>query len=219
MNGLFVRVAGAWVEHAPAALLGVFWALPQLRRQWQTLSGRNKGALLVRQIRPMVVIALGIAIAPVLARAAEAAPVKIAVFDFELEDLSPSAALLSKPTASASAIDSVSNAAREELTHSGRYIVIDASKVDAKSVEQKRLRDCGGCEAGIAQQLGAQESLIGLVTKVTQTDYYVVIRIRDARTGKILDQEEANFAGDEEGWATGVRMLIRHQVLPSKNES
>lgn len=156
--------------------------------------------------------------APILARDAEAAPVKIAVFAFELEDLSPSAAQLSKPTAGAQTMDRVSDAAREELTHSGRYIVIDASKIAAKSIEQRRLRDCGGCEAGIAQQLGAQESLIGLVTKVTQTDYYVVIRIRDARTGEVLDQEEANFAGGEEGWATGVRMLIRHQVLPSKNE-
>lgn len=182
-------------------------------------SGPNKGAPLVRKIRPIVVIALSIAIAPVLARDAESAPVKIAVFDFELEDLSPSAAQLSKPTAGTPTMERVSSAAREELTRSGRYIVVDASHIDAKSVEQKRLRDCGGCEAGIAQQLGAQESLIGLVTKVTQTDYYVVIRIRDARTGEILDQEEANFAGGEEGWATGVRMLIRHQVLPRKSES
>ena len=45
--------------------------------------------------------------------------------------------------------------------------------------------------------------------KVSQTDYYVVIQIRDARTGKLLDQQEANFAGGEEGWATGVRMLIK----------
>jgi hypothetical protein len=51
------------------------------------------------------------------------------------------------------------------------------------------------------------------VIRATATDYYIMIRIRDARTGKILDQESANFAGSEEGWASGVRMLIRHQVL------
>jgi hypothetical protein len=79
------------------------------------------------------------------------------------------------------------------------------------------LRNCDGCEAGIAAQLGAQQALIGVVSKVTQTDYYVIIRIRDAQTGKILAQEEANFAGDEQGWASGVRMLIRHQVLPMKD--
>ena len=168
---------------------------------------------MVPQIWSVAFLALGIAVAPVRAQDTEPAPVKIAVFDFELEDSTPSAALLSKPTTGAAAMDKVSNAAREELARSGHFIVIDASKSDAKPVAQKALRDCDGCEAGIAQQLGAQQSLIGVVSKVTQTDYYVVIRIRDARTGKILDQQEANFAGDEQGWATGVRMLIRHQVL------
>jgi Protein of unknown function (DUF2380) len=181
------------------------------------LTGRSKGSRLVAQIGPIVALALGIAIAPVFARDASLAPVKIAVFDFELEDLSPSAALLSKPITSAITMEKVSNAAREELTQSGRYVVVDAGKVDAKPVADRTLRDCAGCEAGIAQQLGAQQSLIGLVRKVTQTDYYVVIRIRDARTGKILDQEEANFAGDEAGWVSGVRKLIRHQVLPNKD--
>lgn len=168
---------------------------------------------MVAQVWPIALVALGFAIAPVGARDAEPAPVKIAVFDFELEDSTPSAALLNKPTTGAAAMAKVSNAAREELARSGRFLVIDASKSDAEPVAQKTLRDCGGCEAGIAQQLGAQQSLIGVVSKVTQTDYYVVIRVRDARTGKIIDQEEANFAGDEQGWATGVRMLIRHQVL------
>jgi hypothetical protein len=51
------------------------------------------------------------------------------------------------------------------------------------------------------------------VVKATQTDYYVLIQIRDARTGRLLDRQEANFAGSEQGWPSGVRMLIRHQVL------
>jgi hypothetical protein len=39
------------------------------------------------------------------------------------------------------------------------------------------------------------------------------MQIRDSRTGKILDQQAANFAGGEDGWASGARMLIRHQIL------
>jgi hypothetical protein len=85
------------------------------------------------------------------------------------------------------------------------------------TVTGKSLRNCEGCEAGIALQLGAEQSLIGVVRRVTQTDYYVVIQIRDARTGKLLDQQEANFAGAEDGWSSGVRMLIKHQVLASQN--
>jgi len=163
---------------------------------------------------PLAILALGLA-ASCIARAegAPAAPIKIAVFEFELEDLSPAAALLNKTTNRAVTLEQVSSEARRELAESGRYSVIDASKADAKAVTSKSLRNCDGCEAGIARQLGADQSLIGVVRSVTQTDYYVVIQIRDARTGKLIDQQEANFAGGEEGWPTGVRMLIKHQIL------
>jgi hypothetical protein len=165
--------------------------------------------------RLIVVGGLSISFASTLAcDAAEPAPIRIAVFDFEVEDASPSAVLLSKSTDSAAAIDKASSTARQELTRSGRYVVIDASKVDAKAVAVKGLRNCDGCEAGIASQLGAEQSLIGVISKVTQTDYYLLIRIREARTGKVLEDEGALFAGDEQGWPSGVRMLIKHQVLP-----
>ena len=160
-----------------------------------------------RRFAPVAVVAVSLAIAPLCAGDAKPPPVKIAVFDFELEDSSPSG-VPGKPEAAAGTMEKVSNAARDELAHSGRYLVIDASKVTA---------NCDGCEAAIAQRLGAQQSLVGLVRKVTQTDYYVVVRIRDARTSKILEEEEANFAGDEAAWASGARMLIRHQVLPAKD--
>ena len=145
------------------------------------------------------------------------APVRIAVFAFEFEDLTPAAALLKQPAEAAATMEKVTGAAREELAHSGRYLPIDASQLDAPAATGKTLRDCNGCEAALAEHLGAQQSLIGLVRKVTETDYYVAIRIRDAHTGKILDQEEALFAGDQTGWPSGARMLIRHQVLPSQN--
>ncbi|HMK86999.1 MAG TPA: DUF2380 domain-containing protein [Steroidobacteraceae bacterium] len=144
-------------------------------------------------------------------------PVKIAVFDFELEDVSPAASFLGKTTSSTASMDKVSGEARRMLAESGRYSLVDVSKVDAAQVKEKSLRNCDGCEAGIAWQLGAEQSLIGVVNRVTQTDYYVRIQIRDARTGKILDEQEANFAGDDAGWASGVRMLIKHQILASQD--
>jgi hypothetical protein len=151
---------------------------------------------------------------PSLAADAEKSPpIKIAVFDFELEDASPAAALLGETTSSADTMKKVSTEARRMLAESGRYRLIDVGNVDAKPVLEKSLRNCGGCDAGIALQLGAEQSLIGIVRRVTQTDYYVLIQITDARTGKVLSQEQANFAGGADGWPSGVRMLIKHQVL------
>lgn len=163
-------------------------------------------------------VALSLGIAPVLAvDVVKQAPVKIAVFDFELDDATPAAALLNQATSDVAALDKASAAARQQLQQSGRYSIIDASKVDAQAVKDKALRNCSGCEAAIARRLGADESLIGIVRRATQTDYYVLILIRNARTGELIDQQGANFAGGEEGWASGVRMLIKHQILVSQD--
>jgi len=136
------------------------------------------------------------------------APVRIAVFAFELIDATPSQVLLGKSTSEAATLVKVSQAAREQLAQSGRYRVIDASQAT-----EPRLGDCDGCEAALALKLGADQSLLGVVKRVTQTDYYMLIQIRDAHTGRLLDQQGANFAGSEDGWASGVRMLIKHQIL------
>jgi hypothetical protein len=138
---------------------------------------------------------------------------KLAVFDFELEDATPAAALLGQATSTEATMGEVSEAARRMFAESGRYILTDVTAIDAEPVRSKSLRNCDGCEAGIALQSGADQAVIGVVRRITQTDYYVVIRITDAKTGKVLDEQAANFAGGPEGWATGVRMLIKHQIL------
>ena len=159
---------------------------------------------------------LGFAFAPApAAEPQKSPPVKLAVFDFELQDVTPAASYMKMTTSSAANLEKVSSEARRVLADSGRYTLIDTSKSAAKSVTEKSLRNCDGCEAGIALQLGAEESLVGVVTRVTQTDYYVQIQIRDCNTGRVLNQQEANFAGGDDGWASGVRMLIKHQILAS----
>ena len=145
------------------------------------------------------------------------APIKIAVFDFELEDVSAAASLPGASGNAAAIIDKVSSTARRVLTQSGRYTLVDVSKVDAKAVTEKSLRSCNGCETGIALQLGAEQALVGVLRRISMTDYYVLIQISDVRTGKVLNQQAANFAGGDDGWANGVAMLIKHQVLAAQD--
>jgi hypothetical protein len=164
------------------------------------------------------VLLLSIACSPAFAAdPGKSPPIRIVVFDFELEDVSPASSLLGETTSNAATLEKVSSEARQVLAQSGRYSLINISQVDAKPLTEKSLRNCDGCESGIALRLGAEQSLIGVVRKVTQTDYYLLVRIRDARTGEVVNEQEANFAGGADGWASGVRMLIKHQVLASAN--
>jgi hypothetical protein len=150
--------------------------------------------------------------------AATAPPVKIAVFDFELEDVSAAGASSTGETASDLArMQAVSAEARRVLAKSGRYSLIDTKGVDAEPVKERSLRSCNGCDAGIGLKLGAEQSLIGVVTRVAQTEYYVSLLITDTRTGKAVNQQTAFFTGADDAWASGVRMLIKHGVLADPN--
>ena len=93
-----------------------------------------------RQTGSIAVLALALTLSSAFAAdPVKSVPIRIAVFDFELEDTSPAAALLNKSTSSAASMDKVSSEARQELAQSGRYRLIDASKADAKPVMEKSL--------------------------------------------------------------------------------
>lgn len=154
-----------------------------------------------------------VAASPALTAPARSPPVKIAVFDFELEDASPAASLPEERAQTAASMEQVTSEARRTMAQSGRYNLVDVSHVDARPVKDKALRNCDGCENAIALKLGADQAMVGVVRQVTLTDYYVLIQISDARTGKILDRQSAAFSGGADGWASGVRMVLRHGFL------
>jgi hypothetical protein len=145
-------------------------------------------------------------------------PLKIAVFDFELEDASAAgAAATIEPASDLARMQAVSAEARRVLAQSGRYTLVDTKGVDAQPVKEHSLRNCGGCEAALALTLGAQQSLIGVVTRVAKTEYYASVRITDTGTGKVVNEQSAFFTGADDAWPSGVRLLLKHGVLADPN--
>src|ERR1700675_826226 len=72
--------------------------------------------------------------------------VKIAVFDFELEDVSAAgAAAMSDGAGDSMRMHAVTDEARRVLAQSGRYSIIDTNGLDAQPVKDKSLRNCDGC--------------------------------------------------------------------------
>jgi hypothetical protein len=169
--------------------------------------------------RPLRILSLLAALVPaVVLHAAAPVPLKIAVFDFELEDTSAAGALSTAESADDLArMKAISGEARRALAESGRYSLVDTSGVDALPVKQRTLRNCTGCDADIALQLGAERSFIGVVTRVAKTEYYVSLLISDTKTGKAVNGQSAFFTGADDAWASGVRMLIRRGVLADPN--
>jgi Protein of unknown function (DUF2380) len=141
-------------------------------------------------------------------------PVKLAVFDFELEDFSAGAALLPANPADSEQLKRVTSEARQLIAQSGRYTLVDISGADAEAVKAHALRNCDGCDAGIALKFGAQQSLVGIVTRISRTEYTVRFMIRDARTGAtVFNQQTGLRMGAVESWYRGAVWLIKNSLL------
>jgi len=143
--------------------------------------------------------------------AASSGPIKVAVFPFELEDFSAAAEGGSAPNEAAALTQSMEEAKRL-LNKSGRYTVVDTAGANVPAKDG--LRNCGGCEGPVAAKLGADEALLGVVTKVSMTEYRIQLQVRDAHDGRVLATYRTDLRmGADYAWSRGVRWLMENQVL------
>jgi Protein of unknown function (DUF2380) len=164
-----------------------------------------------REIRE--VLAASLPISP----AAAPPPIGLAVFDFELEDTTAAAAA-GLALSDAEHLADVTNGVRELLAQPGRYRVIDVSGASADAVKRRALRDCGGCDAAIARELGADQSLIGVVRRVSRTEYTIGFQIRDARTGAVVSRGDSGLRmGADYSWRRGAVRLVGDRLLEGQS--
>jgi hypothetical protein len=151
------------------------------------------------------------------AKAAEPAapqPIKLAVFPFELEDFSAAAAYIAPDDIDREQLQLSTEEARRLIAQSGRYQLVDIGAVNDEAAKAGKLHDCDGCEARIAAGLNADQSMIGIVTRISRTDYAVTYKIRDARSGALVDVEQTDLrAGANSAWSRGARWLIQRRLL------
>jgi hypothetical protein len=143
-----------------------------------------------------------------------AAPIKIAVFDFVLDDHSAGGGIIPEDDFDRANLRQSTDEAKHQLEASGQYRTIDTTKVASEVLAKGGVIDCNSCEVAAANKLGADEALIGVITRVNRTEYTLFIRVKNARTGA----EVANgFTGLRMGanyaWPRGVTWLMKNQLL------
>lgn len=141
-------------------------------------------------------------------------PIKMAVFPFELEDFSAAAAYFPPDEIDREQLRLSTEEARRLIAESGRYVLVDVSAVNDQVAKAGKLRDCEGCDAKIAAGLGADQSMIGIVTRIGRTEYAVTYKIRDARSGALVAVEQTDLRmGANVAWSRGARWLIQRRLL------
>src|SRR6059058_1491186 len=169
----------------------------------------------MRYIALILVPAIVLSALAVAGAAETAAPssVKIAVFPFELEDFSAGAAYVPPDDIDREQLRLSTEEARRLIAASGRYQLVDVSAVNDEAAKAGKLHDCGGCEAKIAAGLHADQSMIGIVTRISRMEYAVTYKIRGAQSGALVDVERTDLRmGANSAWSRGARWLIQRRL-------
>jgi hypothetical protein len=163
----------------------------------------------------IAVAAFGLASA---ASAEASAPIKLAIFEFELEDYSAGASVTRDAPADMDKLRLVTAEARRLIEQSGRYTLIDAGGADVEAVKKHSLKDCNGCEAGVAMKLGAEQSFLGIVSRLSRTEYMIRFQIRDAHSGDVVLARSTELRlGADYSWGRGAVWLINNRLLENQD--
>lgn len=179
----------------------------------------EKGPDRWRAVRPFIAAsfaAILIVSVSFASRAGELGLVKIAVFDFVLDDRSAGGGIIGPDQIDAENLKKSSEDARELLSSSKLYSVVDASGAAADVASAGGIEHCNGCEAQLAQKLGADQSMAGIFTRVNRTEYTLQIVVRDAKTGALVSNAFTGLRmGANYAWPRGVKWLIENKILPA----
>lgn len=193
----------------PGGLLEGIDHSPQARRRASRLTARVAAASLA-------VASAGLSAQP--CGAAEPAPVSIAVFEFELHDASAGGGIIGQDAIDSENLKDSTEEARRMLSASGRYRIVDTGSVAAEVTSAGGIQHCNACDGPLARKVGADQSMVGVITRVNRTEYTLQILVRDAQTGAVVSN---NFTGLRMGanyaWPRGVRWLMNNRILAAQS--
>jgi hypothetical protein len=151
------------------------------------------------------------------APSAQARTLRAAIFDFELIDTSLEGATNGPRADEAARLVRLGDQLRMLVMNSGKFEVIDIEPVRTEA-HNTNLQACGGCDADLAQKLGAEVSITGTVQKVSNLILNVNLYARVVATREPLVAMSVDIRGNtDESWSRGLEYLVRTRFLPSDN--
>jgi hypothetical protein len=146
--------------------------------------------------------------------AAGTTPIKIAVFEFELKDASAAGGVIPRDAIDTENLKQSTEMTRSLLSASGHFTLVDTGSVADEVASAGGIQACDGCDVPLARKLGADQSLVGVVTRVSRAEYTVTIVVKDVANGATIS---SNFSGLRMGanysWPRGVKSLV-NRMLP-----
>jgi len=160
----------------------------------------------------MVRVAIAV-IFSTMAAAAVAEPLKTAVFDIELVDLSQEAEAAPRDDQTRR-LKLVSDELRSLLEASPQIELVDLLPKDDEIRRKAPLYSCNGCAEDLAKELGAEILVSGIVQKTSNLILSFGITIRNARSGQLIRAGQADIRGNtDESWLRGIRWITKNRLM------
>jgi hypothetical protein len=141
------------------------------------------------------------------------APLKIAVFDFELDDHSAGGGIIPEDDIDRANLKQSTDEAKRLLQVSRQYSIVETTSVAADVKAANGVIDCNSCEVGLASKLGADQALIGVITRVNRTEYTLFMRVKETRTGADIGNGFIGLRlGANYAWPRGITWLMNNQL-------
>jgi hypothetical protein len=141
-------------------------------------------------------------------------PLKIVVFDVELDDFSAGGPIAGESAEETARLRKMTLLARDLLSQAGLFEIVDGSASKSETAREHWLRKCNGCEAEAARDLGADVSFLCFFRKINVMEQYLEFRLRDARTGALLNVSQTDLRGEtDESWSRALKFLIRRRLV------
>ncbi|WP_407155852.1 DUF2380 domain-containing protein [Bradyrhizobium sp. STM 3557] len=144
------------------------------------------------------------------------ASVRLALLPFTLEDTSAGAGTVGESESDVKGLRDATEAVRQLLSQSGRYRLIE---VRAEAMAQPK-DGCGDCDLRLARELGADQSLAGVVRRVSRTEYTISFQLRNVGTGALIAAGDSGLRlGANYSWGRGAVRLVRDRLLGGEETS
>ena len=103
---------------------------------------------------------------------------------------------------------------RDALEQSGRYTFVDTAPVAKKMDLYSNLSHCNGCDARMADELGAEIALSAEIQKTSNLILSISIYLRDSGTGALINGGSADIRGNtDQSWSRGFRYIVKNRIL------
>ena len=146
-----------------------------------------------------------------------AEPVKIAVFDFELDDKSAGGGIIAQDAIDIENLKLSTQEARRMPAASGRYSIVDPGSAAGEVRAAGGIQRCNECDGPLGKKLGADQSMVGVFTRVNRTEYTLQILVRDTQTGAVVSNSFTGLRmGANYSWPRGVKWLMDNRILAQR---